>query len=197
MDRILKQIEFIREIDKLKQVFRQSLISDGSRRENDAEHSWHLAIMVALLAEHAPAPIDALRAMKMALIHDIVEIDAGDVFIYSTEKREEAVKAERAAAERLFGMLPSDQAAECRALWEEFEARVTPEARFARALDRLQPILLNLANQGEPWRKHKVTAEQVASLNLPIVESGAPALAPLLKEWLADAHARGFFHNEA
>ncbi len=196
MDRLTRQLDFILEIDKLKNILRRSRITDGSRRENDAEHSWHLAVMVTLLAEYAAEPIDLLRTVKMVLIHDVVEIDAGDVFIYATDKREEVVQVEQAAADRIFALLPDDQAAEFRALWDEFEQRITPESRFARALDRLQPIMLNIANQGGPWREHKVTFEQVMSLNRPIVQDGAPSLVPLLEQLLLDAHEKGYFHSE-
>ncbi len=196
MDRLTKQIEFILEIDKLKNILRRSSITDGSRKENDVEHSWHLAVMTMLLAEYAPQPIDVLRTVKMVLIHDIVEIDAGDTFIYSTAAREAAHDIEQAAADRLFGMLPDDQASEFRALWDEFEARVTPEARFARALDRLQPIMLNYANRGGPWREHNVTAEQVTSLNMPILQDGAPALAEFAEKLFLDAQEKGYFHEE-
>lgn len=196
MDRLTKQIEFILEIDKLKHILRRSSITDGSRKENDVEHSWHLAVMVMLLAEYAPEPIDVMRTIKMVLVHDIVEIDAGDTFIYSTVAREAAHEVEQAAADRLFGMLPDDQASECRALWDEFEARVTPESRFARALDRLQPIMLNYANRGGPWREHNVTAEQVTSLNMPILEQGAPRLAEFAAKLFLDAQEKGYFHEE-
>ena len=196
MDRLRQQIDFIFEIDKLKNVFRRSSITDGSRKENDVEHSWHLAVMTMLLAEYAPEPIDVLRTVKMVLVHDIVEIDAGDTFIYSTAAHEAAHQIEEAAADRLFGMLPDDQASECRALWDEFEARVTPEARFARALDRLQPIMLNYANRGGPWREHNVTAEQVTSLNMPILEQGAPKLAEFAEKLFLDAQEKGYFHEE-
>lgn len=196
MDRLTKQIEFILEIDKLKHILRRSSITDGSRKENDVEHSWHLAVMVMLLAEYAPEPIDVMRTIKMVLVHDIVEIDAGDTFIYSTVAREAAHEVEQAAADRLFGMLPDDQASEFRALWDEFEARVTPESRFARALDRLQPIMLNYANRGGPWREHNVTAEQVTSLNMPILEQGAPRLAEFAAKLFLDAQEKGYFHEE-
>ncbi len=195
MDRLTKQIDFILEIDKLKHILRQSKVTDGSRRENDVEHSWHLAVMTMLLAEYAAEPIDVLRTVKMVLIHDIVEIDAGDTFIYSTAARDAAEEVERAAADRLFGMLPDDQASEFRALWDEFEAGVTPESRFARALDRLQPTMLNYANKGGPWREHKITAEQVTSLNIPVLLQGAPKLAEFAEKLFLDAQEKGYFHE--
>lgn len=196
MDRLKKQIEFIIEIDKLKQVFRRSYITDGSRRENDTEHSWHLAVMVTLLSEYAAEPIDLLRTLKMVLIHDIVEVDAGDTIVYDTGAREQVEKVEQAAADRLFGMLPEDQATEFRALWDEFEARATPEAKFARALDRLQPIMLNYANHGGPWREYKVTADRVMDLNLPILADGSPTLEQLVHDLLLDAREKGYFHAD-
>ncbi len=196
MDRLRQQIDFILEIDNLKHILRRSKVTDGSRRENDVEHSWHLAVMVMLLAEYAPEPIDVLRTAKMVLIHDIVEIDSGDTFVYSTAAREAAHEIEQTAADRLFGMLPADQASEVRALWDEFEARVTPEARFARALDRLQPIMLNYANHGGPWREHNITAEQVMSLNMPILRDGAPGLAEFAAKLFLEAQEKGYFHEE-
>lgn len=196
MDRLTRQLDFVREIDKLKNVFRRSKIADGSRRENDTEHSWHLAVMVTLLAEYAAEPIDLLRTVKMVLVHDVVEIDAGDTIVYNEAGREAAVQAEQAAADRIFSLLPDDQAAEFRALWDEFEERTTPESRFARALDRLQPIMLNVANQGGPWREHKVTFDRVMALNRPIVEAGAPALVPFLEQLLLDAREKGYFHPD-
>jgi putative hydrolase of HD superfamily len=150
--------------------------------------------MTMLLAEYSAEPIDVLRTVKMVLIHDIVEIDAGDTFIYSTAARDAVEEVERAAADRLFGMLPDDQASEFRALWDEFEARETPESRFARALDRLQPIMLNYANQGGPWREHEITAEQAMSLNMPILEQGAPKLVQFAEKLFLDAQEKGYFH---
>jgi putative hydrolase of HD superfamily len=196
LNRLTKQIDFIREIDKLKQVFRRSLITDGSRYENDVEHSWHLAVMVTLLSECAAEPVDLMRTVKMVLIHDIVEIDAGDTIIYDTAGRKEVVQAEQAAADRIFGLLPDDQASEFRAIWDEFEARITPEARFARALDRLQPIMLNVATQGRTWRENKITFDRVMNLNRPIVEAGAPSLVPFLEQLLRDAREKGYFHDD-
>jgi putative hydrolases of HD superfamily len=196
MDRLTKQIDFIREIDKLKQVFRRSLITDGSRYENDVEHSWHLAVMVTLLSEYAAESVDLMRTVKMVLIHDIVEIDAGDTIIYDTAGRKEVVQAEQAAADRIFGLLPDDQSSEFRAIWDEFEQRITPEARFARALDRLQPIMLNVATQGRTWRENKITFDRVMNLNRPIVEAGAPSLVPFLEQLLLDAREKGYFHSD-
>ena len=193
LDRLKQQIAFLLEIDRLKHVLRRNRVADGSRRENDVEHSWHLAVMVAVLAEHSPRPVDALRVMQMALIHDIVEIDAGDTCVYHTAAREEAAEAERVAADRLFGMLPADQRDAFRALWEEFEQGVTAEAQFARALDRMQPILLNYCSRGATWRELGVTHEQVSGLNLPILDRGAPVFARFIAEALEDAARNGYF----
>ncbi len=196
MDRLDQQLSFIREIDKLKNIFRRSLITDGTRYENDVEHSWHLAVMVTLLSDYAAEPVDLLRMVKMVLVHDIVEIDAGDTIVYDTNARKEVVQAEQAAADRLFGMLPEDQSSELRVLWDEFEARVTPEARFARALDRLQPIMLNCATDGRTWRENKVTYDRVVALNRPIIEAGAPVLLPFFDQLLLDARENGCFRED-
>lgn len=161
MDRLTAQIAFIVEIDKLKQIFRQNVLTDGSRRENDAEHSWHMATMAVVLAEYADPATDLARVIRMLLIHDLVEIDAGDTFLYDAAAGADQMARERAAAERLFGLLPADQAQALRALWDEFEARETLDARFARALDRLQPMILNHHSQGGSWRQHGITADQV------------------------------------
>lgn len=164
-ERLQKQMDFILEADKIKKVTRQTYLSDGSRKENDAEHSWHLALMCGLLAEYANEKIDVAKTMLMVLIHDIVEIDAGDTYAYDTSgnatKREREVKA----AERIFQLLPKDQARLLRDLWEEFEASSTPEARFALALDKIQPVLLNNASGGVSWREHQVQISQILKRN--------------------------------
>lgn len=164
-ERLQKQMDFILEADKIKKVTRQTYLSDGSRKENDAEHSWHLALMCGLLAEYASEKIDVAKTMLMVLIHDIVEIDAGDTYAYDTSgnatKREREVKA----AERIFQLLPKDQARLLRDLWEEFEASSTPEARFALALDKIQPVLLNNASGGVSWREHQVQISQILKRN--------------------------------
>jgi len=193
LERLEQQIAFVLEIDRLKHVLRRNRLADGSRRENDVEHSWHLAMMALLLAEHSPRPIDTLHVMHMALIHDLVEIDAGDTCVYHSAARAEAAAAERAAADRIFGMLPSDQAAAFRAVWDEFEEGVTAEAQFARALDRLQPILMNDASEGAAWRELGVTYEQVRELNLPLLRRGAPVFAALIDGVLGEAKRKGYF----
>lgn len=172
-DRLRKQIEFIVEIDRLKQVFRQTYLMDESRRENSAEHSWHFAVMLMLLAEHTDEPVDLFRAVKMALIHDVVEVDVGDILVYDESRMKEKEEKEREAAKRLFGLLPPDQAEVYRALWEEFEARETPEARYAAAIDRLQPVLHNYYTHGKAWRAHGVKAENVLKINSRIGRSSA------------------------
>jgi len=146
--RLLQQMQFVVEIDKLKRVLRQTLLTDGSRRENSAEHSWHIALMAILLSEYATEPIDILRVVKMLLLHDLVEIDAGDTFCYDDRGHESKAEREMQAADRLFSLLPPDQASEFRALWDEFEAQETADAQFASTLDRLQPLLNNHQTQG-------------------------------------------------
>jgi putative hydrolase of HD superfamily len=161
-ERLRKQIEFIIEIDKLKQIYRRTILTDGSRAENDAEHSWHLAVMAILLAEYADQKdLDIFRAVKMVLIHDVVEIDAGDTYLYDEQAAKDKALREQKPADRLFQLLPEDQAKEFRMLWEEFERRATPEAKFAAALDRFQPLLHNYVTQGKSWKKHGVTSDKV------------------------------------
>jgi len=160
-DRLGRQIEFILEIDKLKQVFRQTYLLDESRKENDAEHSWHFAMLAVLLSEYANEPIDLLKVVKMALVHDLVEIDAGDTYLYDEAGHADKAEREQKAADRVFGLLPKDQGEELRALWDEFEAKETPEARFAGTIDRLQPLLHNLNTEGRAWHEHGIRADQV------------------------------------
>ena len=161
MDHLLNQIEFIREIDKLKYIFRKTKLINSDRPENDAEHSWHLAMMAIVLAGHANEPIDLEKVMKMVLIHDIVEIDSGDVFAYDTTKSHDNFDEELKAARRIFGILPEEQAEEFINLWIEFEEMKTPESKFARALDRLEPLLQNASNNGGTWREFDVKYDQV------------------------------------
>jgi len=172
--RLARQVRFIVEVDKLKEIFRQTLVTQSRRHENDAEHSWHLCLMVLVLAEHANVPaLDVLRVLKMLLLHDIVEIDAGDTFAYDTARMAGQHEREARAADRLFGLLPADQAAEFRALWDEFEARATPEAKFAAAMDRFQPMLLNCLTEGAAWRMHGVTSDRVLARNAHIADGAA------------------------
>jgi putative hydrolase of HD superfamily len=160
-DRFEKQVAFILEADKEKNILRQTHLTGRGRRENDAEHAWHMAMMIYLLREYANEEIDVGRAMMMALIHDMVEIDAGDTYAYDPEGAKTQKEREEKAADRIFGLLPEDQEAELRGLFEEFEARSTPEARFARTMDNFQPILLNHSNGGSDWREHGVCLSQV------------------------------------
>ena len=158
---LMKQLDFILEIDKEKNIFRQTHLSGHGRNENDAEHAWHMAIMAYLLQEYSNEKIDVARVMLMCLIHDVVEIDAGDTYAYDAEGLKTQKAREEAAKERLYSMLPEDQKADLVAIFDEFEERKTPEAKFARALDNLQPLLLNHSNDGGDWKNHDVTAEQV------------------------------------
>lgn len=170
---LFRQIEFIKEVDKLKYIVRKTKLFNSDRNENDAEHSWHLALMAIVLAGHANVPVDVLKVVKMLLIHDIVEIDAGDTFIYDTQKSHDNTAEERAAANRIFGLLPEAQAAELIAVWEEFEAHQTNEAKFARAMDRLEPLLQNTSNNGGTWAEFGVTYEKVYAKKQVIQEGSA------------------------
>ena len=165
MTRLEQQLRFLLEADKEKKIGRQTWLSDGSRKENDAEHAWHLALMVLLLGEHAREEIDLLKTLTMVLLHDIVEIDAGDTYAYDAAGQATAHEREQKAAERLYGLLPEDQGEKLRGLWEEFEARETPEAKFARTLDNFQPMMLNAAAQGKSWVEHGVRLSQVLRRN--------------------------------
>jgi putative hydrolase of HD superfamily len=173
-ERLARQVRFIVEVDKLKEIFRQTLVINSRRAENDAEHSWHLCLIVLTLAEHANSPgLDVLRVLKMLIIHDLVEIDAGDTFAYDTAAMATQHEREAAAADRVFGLLPPDQTRAFRALWDEFEARQTPEAKFAAAVDRFQPMLLNCHTEGAAWRRHGVTRDRVIARNSHIAEGSA------------------------
>jgi len=191
IDRLRRQMGFIMEVDKLKEIFRQSIVSSGVRYENDAEHSWHISLMAILLSEHANERVDVLRVVKMLLIHDIVEIDAGDTYNYDEEALLDKREREEAAAERLFGLLPDDQRDEFMELWEEFEEKKTPEARYAAALDRLQPMLLNYMTQGRSWIDHGVNSDMVFRKNRHI-EEGSEALWDFAEEMLNDCIEKGY-----
>jgi putative hydrolase of HD superfamily len=160
-ENLLRQINFIKEIDKLKYIQRKTKLFNSDRNENDAEHSWHLAMMTVVLVQHADFEIDVLRVLKMVLIHDIVEIDAGDTFIYDTAKNHSNADEERIAANRIFGMLPKAQAEEFISIWEEFEMGETNEAKFAKSMDRLEPLLQNTSNNGGTWAEFNVSYDQV------------------------------------
>lgn len=173
-ENLLKQIEFIKEIDKVKYIQRKTKLFNSDRNENDAEHSWHLALMAIVLMEHSNKSIDLLKVIKMVLIHDIVEIDAGDTFIYDTQKNHSNTDEERLAANRIFGMLPTAQAEELIAIWEEFEAGETDEAKFAKTMDRLEPLLQNTSNNGGTWKEFDVSYEKVHQKKSVIKEGSAP-----------------------
>ena len=160
-DKLLKQISFIKEIDKLKYIQRKTKLFNSNRPENDAEHSWHLAMMTIVLAEHSDKPINVLKVLKMVLIHDIVEIDAGDTFIYDTTKNHTNTDEELIAAERIFGLLPTEQKEEFITLWKEFEDSITNEAKFARSMDRFEPLLQNTSNNGGTWAEFNVPYQKV------------------------------------
>ena len=160
-ERLKKQLEFALEIDKVKNVFRQTHLSGHGRKENDAEHSWHIAVMAYLLREYANEKVDIAKVMLMCLIHDIVEIDAGDTYAYDTENLKTQKAREDAAKERIFSILPKEQKEELIALFDEFEAYETPESKFAHVMDNLQPLMLNNSNEGGDWKEHNVSAEQV------------------------------------
>ena len=188
-----RQIAFLKEIDKVKHVFRRSRLLDDSRYENDAEHAWHLAVMAMTLAEYAnDEGLDVSKVIRMVLLHDIVEIDAGDTLVYDTARREEKKEQESKAAKRIFGLLPEDQRDAFRELWEDFEARQTPEARFAAALDRLEPILQNVSTRGHAWQKHGISRERVEATNEHISE-GSSDIWEYVKELFAEADEKGYF----
>lgn len=195
-NRLIQQMDFIAEIDKLKQVVRESWLIDASRKETDAEHSWHITLMVLLLREYAnEADIDILKVLKMLLIHDIVEIDAGDTFIYDRDQAKDQNDRETKAADRLFGLLPPDQGEEFHLLWQEYEAMSTPEAKFARAIDSFQPLLLAYLNGGCSWRIHNISKSEVISLKKHIPE-GSKALWTHTLRLLDQAVEKGFLKEE-
>ena len=161
MDRFAEQLNFLKEIDRMKTVYRRNVVIDKSRQEDDASHSWHMAIMAYLLREYSNESVDISKVMLMCLIHDIVEIDAGDTYAYDENGKKTQAERERAAKQRIFSMLPDDQRDELTALFDEFEAGETAEARYVRAMDNLQPLILNDSNDGGDWKEHGVRAEQV------------------------------------
>lgn len=189
-DRLKKQMEFILEIDKAKNIFRQTLLSDGKRRENDAEHSWHIAIMAFTIAEYF-GDVDVAKVMKMTLMHDLVEIDAGDTYCYDEEGYKDKDEREQKAAERVYGLLPDDQAKEFKEIWREFEEGITQEAKFAVILDRIQPIMLTYASNGTAWTEHGVTTKQVLKRNEGAV-NGPEEIANYLFEIIRGAEEKGY-----
>lgn len=165
MERLQQQMKFILEVDKVKQIIRQTYLADGSRKENDAEHSWHLALMAVLLKEYANEEVDLAKVIPMVLLHDLVEIDAGDTYAYDQAGLATQRARETKATDRIFGMLPEDQGTKFRNLWEEFEAYETAEAKFAHVLDNCQPLLLNDASGGKSWKEHTVHKSQIYKRN--------------------------------
>jgi putative hydrolase of HD superfamily len=192
-DTLSRRLHFICEIDKVKSIYRHTLLMDGSRRENDAEHAWHLAIMALLFSDLSRSRrINVLKVVKMVLIHDIVEIDCGDVFLYDEKARLRQKKHEARAARRIFGLLPRNQAKELLGLWREFEEKKTAEARFAAALDRFQPVLHNYKTGGRVWKKAKIDSAKVLTINEQIGD-GAPGLWEQVKWMVEDGTRKGFF----
>ncbi|UCF95229.1 MAG: HD domain-containing protein [Desulfobacterales bacterium] len=191
-DRFRRQVEFIVEIDKLKHTLRQTILMDRSRQENAAEHSWHIALAVLILAEYAQEPnLDFLQVLKMLMVHDLVEIDAGDTYCYDRQGVMDQAQREKQAAERIFNLLPSDQAQTLRDLWEEFEARRTLESRFANALDRFLPFLHNYFTEGQSWREHGVKSSQVKARMQPVAD-GARFLGKYVAGLIDEAVAKGY-----
>ena len=190
-DRLGQQISFMVEVDKLKEVFRQTKLINSGRQENDAEHSWHLCLTVILLAEHANSPdLNVLHVLKMVILHDLVEIDAGDTFAYDEAGMVDQHERESVAADRIFGILPADQAAQFRGIWDEFEAQETPEAKFALACDRFQPMLLNVMTNGASWKERGITHDRVVARNQRI-ENGSTTMWGRMSTMLDDAVAAG------
>lgn len=189
-ERIKKQMEFMLEIDKLKNIYRQTYVLGENRKENDAEHSWHIAVLALMLAEYSNKPVDATKVLKMVLLHDIVEIDAGDTYCYDTEGYKTKSEREEKAARRIFGILPEDQSDEFYNLWREFEDGITNEAKFAAVLDRIQPLTLNYAKGGISWKEHDICAAQVEQRNKCISET-SEILGELIQLIINDAADRG------
>ena len=191
-----RQFAFILELDRLKGVLRRNSLLDRSRRENSAEHSWHVALMALVLSEFAAEPVDTSRVIELLLVHDLVEIDAGDTFAYDVQGATTQAQREQTAADRIFGLLPDDQAQRLRARWDEFDASETPEARFALALDRLMPMVHNALTEGSAWREHGVKADQVRR-RAESIERGAPALGALAQRLINAAVEAGHLHNSS
>lgn len=190
-ERLKKQLNFMLELDKMKNIYRQTYVLHEDRKENDAEHSWHLAILAFMLEEYAAEPIDTLKVIKMVLLHDVVEIDAGDTYLYDEEGYKSKAEREEKAAQRIFGLLPDDQRDEYYALWREFEDDITYESRFASILDRMQPLLLNYTKGGIAWKEHGVHKEQVLSRNRPYFDA-SQELAEVIESVIEDAAAKGW-----
>ncbi|MEN4762699.1 HD domain-containing protein [Chryseobacterium sp. C39-AII1] len=194
-ENLLKQIDFIKEIDKLKYIQRRTKLFNSDRNENDAEHSWHLAMMTLVLAEYSDQPIDVLKVVKMVLIHDLVEIDAGDTFIYDTKKNHTNTEEELLAAKRIFGLLPEVQAKEFLAVWEEFEEGITNEAKFARTMDRLEPLLQNISNSGGTWKEFDVEYQTVYNKKKAIA-NGSSSIWDYAENLLNESVEKGILRKE-
>ena len=194
-DHLLKHVAFIKEIDKLKFIQRKTKLFHSDRHENDAEHSWHLAMMTIVLAEHANQPIDVLKVLKMVLIHDIVEIDAGDTFIYDTTKNHCNTEEELVAANRIFGLLPKEQATEFIAIWQEFEDGITNEAKFAKSMDRFEPLLQNTSNDGGTWVEFNVPYQKVYDKKKAI-KQGSETIWNYAENLLNDSVVKGILKKE-
>ncbi|MBR3447657.1 MAG: HD domain-containing protein [Oscillospiraceae bacterium] len=189
-ERFTRQIRFLVEMDKMKNIYRQTRVLHEDRAENDAEHAWHLAMLALVLSEYSNEPVDLKKVLATVLIHDVVEIDAGDTYAYDEAGNATKAEREQKAADRLFGLLPEDQAQEMRQLWDEFEANETPEAKFANALDRVQPLMLNYCKHGESWKTHGTKREQVENRNR-IVREGSEVLSDFVYELIRRAAEEG------
>lgn len=194
-ERLKKQINFMLELDKMKNIYRQTYVLHENRKENDAEHSWHLAILAFLLAEYASVPIDVTRVMKMVLVHDVVEIDAGDTYCYDEAGNKTKAEREEKSAQRIFGLLPDDQKEEFYSLWREFEDNQTNDSKFAAVLDKMQPVILNYTKNGISWKEHGVYKEQVEQRCLSSSEA-SDKLAELIQSIIDDAASKGFLKTK-
>jgi len=195
-ERLEKQLAFALEADKEKRITRQNYNSDGVALENDAEHAWHMAVMAILLSEYANEPVDLLKTVKMILLHDVVEIDAGDTYAYDEEAKKSQEERESAAADRIYGLLPEDQRDELFALWREFEDQNTPEARFARTMDNLQPMMLNDASDGKSWVEHGIRLDQILERNKNSAAGSEELWQFARKNWLEKNVAQGHIQKE-
>lgn len=193
MSKLQAQVEFLVEVDKLKHILRNTLLMDAARLENDAEHSWHMALAAMVLAEHAnTAELDMLKVLKMAIIHDIIEIDAGDTFAYDDKGHLDKAEREALAADRIFGLLPDQLRDEFRALWDDFEHSSSPEGKFANAIDSFMPILHNYRTEGRQWRKHGIDSGRVLARNARRIEDGSNVLAEYIKGIIEDGVNKGY-----
>ena len=195
-ERLDRQFAFLREIDQEKFIKRQTLLTDGKRRENDAEHAWHMAVMAILFAEYANDKIDLLHTLKMILLHDVVEIYAGDTYAYDEAGKASQHVREEKAADQIYALLPADQGQSLRALWEEFEACKTPEAKFARAMDNFQPLMLNHATEGKAWLSHDIALSQVMQRNARSGEGSRDVWDYVLEQFIRPAAEAGWLRKD-